>query len=116
MPYYLMQAAYTPESWAAQQKNPQDRVEAIRPVVEKLGGKMVAGFHSFGEYDVVTIVEMPNNTAARAFTIAASAGGALKALLTTPLMTTAEATEAMQEAAGAEYVPPDPNFLLELGH
>ena len=29
MPIYMYQAAYTPESWAAQLKNPQNRVEAV---------------------------------------------------------------------------------------
>lgn len=29
MPLYMYQAAYTPESWAAQLKDPQNRVEAV---------------------------------------------------------------------------------------
>ena len=39
MAYYLLQLAYTPEGWAAQLQNPQDRVEAVRPVIEGLGGE-----------------------------------------------------------------------------
>ena len=49
MPHYLMQVAYTPEAWATLSKNPQNRLEAVRPVVEDLGGKMEAGYLSFGE-------------------------------------------------------------------
>ena len=40
MPHYLVQAAYTPEAWAAQVKNPQDRAEVVRPAIEALGGKL----------------------------------------------------------------------------
>ena len=29
MPLYMYEAAYTAESWAAQMKNPQNRVEAV---------------------------------------------------------------------------------------
>ena len=43
MPLFMYQAAYTPESWAAQVKNPQDRIErAARPACEAVGGKLVA--------------------------------------------------------------------------
>jgi uncharacterized protein with GYD domain len=37
---YMLQAAYTPEAVAALLKNPQDRREAVRKVVEKLGGSL----------------------------------------------------------------------------
>ena len=38
MPLYMYQAAYTPESWAAQIKNPQNRVETVgRQVCEGTG-------------------------------------------------------------------------------
>ena len=35
-------------------------------------------YYSFGKYDVVVIVEMPDNVSAAAIVIAAVAGGALK--------------------------------------
>ncbi|NUQ56734.1 MAG: GYD domain-containing protein, partial [Dehalococcoidia bacterium] len=34
MPHYLFQASYTPESWAAMVRDPQDRSAAIRPLIE----------------------------------------------------------------------------------
>lgn len=87
MPYYLVQAAYTSEAWAALVKAPQNRLDAVRPVIEKLGGKIEGGWLAFGEYDVVLVCQMPNNVNATAFSMAASAGGAVKAVKTTPLMT-----------------------------
>jgi uncharacterized protein with GYD domain len=103
MPHYLLQAAYTPEAWEALVRNPHNRFEAIRPAVEKLGGKIHGGWFAFGEHDVVTILEMPNNVNAAAIAIAFAAGGALKAIKTTPLITAEEAMEALKKAAGTGY-------------
>jgi uncharacterized protein with GYD domain len=106
VPHYLLQAAYTPDAWAAQLKNPQDRSEAIRPAIERSGGKIECAYISFGEYDIVLVVEMPDNVSAAAFSIAAAAGGAVKAIKTTPLMTMEEGIAAMRKGAAAGYRPP----------
>ena len=106
MALYLLQVAYTPEAWAALTKNPQDRIEAVRPAVERLGGKIQGAWFAFGEYDIVAVFEMPDNVSAAAISIAFSAGGAVKAVKTTPLMTVAEGMEAMKKAGGTGYRPP----------
>ena len=106
MAHYLIQAAYTPEAWAALTKNPQDRTEAIKPVVEGLGGKIEAFYLAFGEYDIVAIASFPSNVDAAAFAIGTSSGGALKAFKTTPLMEQSEALDAMRKAGGLSYQPP----------
>ena len=41
MPLYMYQASYTPESIAAQIKEPQDRIEAVRPFFAAMGAKIV---------------------------------------------------------------------------
>jgi uncharacterized protein with GYD domain len=106
MAYYLIQAAFTPESWAKLVKSPQDRKAAIAPMVEKLGGRLESYWYSFGDYDSVVIVQVPDNVTAAALSLAASAAGALKGIKTTPLMTSEEGMEAMRKAAGAGYRPP----------
>ena len=106
MANYLFQASYTPEAWAAQTRNPQDGIEAMRGVVENLGGKLTAGFISFGEYDVMVIAELPNNSSAAALSIAAASAGAMKAIKTTPLLSGEEALNAMRNAAASGYTPP----------
>ncbi|HXW56280.1 MAG TPA: GYD domain-containing protein [Candidatus Cybelea sp.] len=105
MPLYLTQLTYTAEAWNALVRNPQDRFEAVRPAIEKLGGKIVSGYFAFGDYDVIVIAEMPNNVSAAAFAMAIAAGGACKSYKTTPLMTTAEAIEALNKAAQSPYRP-----------
>lgn len=106
MPFYLVQVAYTPEAWAAMVKKPQNRLDAVRPVVKKLGGKFVNLWLSFGEYDVVGVVELPDNTDAAALALDIAAGGACKAFKTTPLLTMDQGVEAMTKAQGLAYRPP----------
>jgi uncharacterized protein with GYD domain len=106
VPSYLIQVAYTPDAWAAMVKQPQNRLEAVRPVVEKLGGKFEHAWVAFGEYDIVGVVELPENTDAAAFSMAVAAGGACKAFKTTPLLSVEEGVEAMRKAQEAGYRRP----------
>src|SRR5437763_16841959 len=99
MPIYMYQAAYTPESWAAQLKNPQNRVEAVgRQACEAVGGELVGGWYCFGDYDVVFICDVPDNESVSAIALAVAAGGAVKASKSTVLMTGAEGMRAMKKA------------------
>ncbi len=115
MPLYLLQASYNPEAWAALAKEPEDRTEAIKPVVERLGGKVLSGYLSFGDFDIVAIVEMPSAVSAAAYAIASAGGGAVRVHKTTPLLTPEEAREAMALASGADYHAPKGLVLPEFG-
>ena len=42
MAHYLIQASYTQGGITDLIKNPQDRAAAVRPVVERMGGKLEA--------------------------------------------------------------------------
>jgi uncharacterized protein with GYD domain len=100
MALYMYQAAYTPESWAAQIKNPQDRVEAVgRQACEAAGGELVGGWLCFGDYDLVIIADVPDNESMAAIALAVGAGGAMKASKTTVLMTGTEGVGALEKAA-----------------
>src|SRR5215472_5416621 len=78
MPHFLHQVSYTSESWRALIAQPQDRLAAVRAPIEKLGGKLVEGWLSFGDYDVVAVTEMPDNISAAAIAIAFAAGSGLQ--------------------------------------
>ena len=106
MPLFLSQVAYNQEGWQALVSNPHDRRDAIRPVVEKLGGRIVNAYLSFGDYDFVLITELPDNASAAAIAIAAAAGGAVKSIKTTPLMEASEGLEAIRKAAASGYRAP----------
>ncbi len=106
MPYYMLQVSYTPEAWAVQVGNPQNRLEMARPVVERLGGKVENGWFSFGDYDTVLICQFPDNMSSAALAMAAAAGGSVSSLKTTILMTMDEGIEALRKAGSAGYRPP----------
>lgn len=110
MAYYLLQTAYTPAGWAAMTKNPHNRLDATRPVVQRLGGSIESGWMTFGDYDLLTICQMPDNVSAAALSMAVSSGGAVKAVKTTPLITIEEGLDAMAKAAQTEYTPPPGEF------
>ncbi len=103
MAFYLLQVGYTPEAWSAMINNPQDRAQAVEPAIKKLGGRIERFWLSFGEYDIVGMVEMPDNVGAAAFSMAVAAGGACRTVKTTPLLTSAEGIEAMKKAASCGY-------------
>jgi uncharacterized protein with GYD domain len=105
VPSYMLQLSYSAEAWAAMIKHPQDRVKAVNKVVEKLGGKVEAFWASFGDHDLVGVLEMPDNVSAAAFAVAIAGGGACKSVKTTPLLTIPEAVEAMKKAGKSGYKP-----------
>jgi len=106
MAHYLFEVAYTPQAWATLLKNPHDRIEIVRPVLQKLGGDIESAYFAFGDYDLVGVMHVPSNVEAAAFSLAATAGGSIKTIKTTPLMTIQEGISAMKKAAVAGYVPP----------
>jgi|ERR1700733_4029251 uncharacterized protein with GYD domain len=102
---YMLQLSYSAAAYAALIKHPENRVKAVRKVVEKLGGKLGGFWFSFGDHDLVGMVEMPDNISAAAFAMAVSAGGACKSIKTTPLLKVEEAMEAMKKAGDCGYKP-----------
>ena len=106
MPLYLYQGAYTSGAWSTLIEKPQNRIEAVRPAIEKLGGKMRGAYFSFGKYDVVLIVEMPDNVSVAALAMAIAAGGAVKNSQTTVLMSPDDGLAAMKKASASGYRPP----------
>jgi len=106
MAHYLLQVAYTSEAWANMLKNPQNRVEIVAKAVQNLGGIVVGGWLSFGDYDTVAILRMPDDATAAAFSMVVAAGGACKSVKTTPLLSAEEGIEAAKKASMSGYTPP----------
>ena len=106
MALYMVQASYAPQAIAAMVKSPQDRTQAIRPLVEGAGGQLRDVFVSQGDYDIVVLFEVPDAEAANAVALAAIAAGHLRAFKTTPLFTGAEIMGAMRRAGQLSLRPP----------
>ena len=99
MALYMYQAAYTAESWTAQLKNPQNRVDAVgKAVCEAVGGRFIGGWYCFGEYDLVLVADVPDDESMSAIAMAIAAGGALKASKTTKLLSGAQGVAALKKA------------------
>jgi uncharacterized protein with GYD domain len=105
MPLYLYQAAYTPESLAAQMKDPRDRLEIVGGQIKSAGARLVGGGFSFGDSDVVATIEAPDDVTMAAVAIAIGAGGAVRSAKTTRLLSGAEYVEALRKASTIGYRP-----------
>ncbi len=105
MPNFLIQVAYTQPAWEALIRHPQDRSEAVKTPIAKLGGKVQHVWFAFGQHDVLLVAEMPTAVDAAAIAIAFAAGGACKSVQTTPLLTVEEAIHAMKKASECGYKP-----------
>jgi uncharacterized protein with GYD domain len=106
MALFMVQAAYTPQALAALTKKPEDREQGARALIERAGGKLLSFYYCFGDYDVVGIYEAPDVTAATAISLALSSPGHLKAIKTTPLLTSTEGQEGMRKAGSLTYRGP----------
>jgi len=102
---YMYQAAYTAESVAAQIKEPQDRIKVVTPAIEALGAKILVGGYPFGEYDVLVVLEAPDDTTAASVALAVAAGGAVRSAKTTRLLSGQEWIESLRKAQGSQYQP-----------
>lgn len=103
---YLLEISYTSKGFASLINNPQNRMDALRPVFKSLGGHLQNMWFSFGEHDLIIICQLPDNISIAAISMAISAGDAVKNVKTTPLMTMEEGIEAMKKATMTMYEPP----------
>ena len=60
MSHYVLLINWT-EQGINKIKESSDRYSSFKASVEKAGGKFIGGYYTFGEYDVVIIIEAPND-------------------------------------------------------
>jgi uncharacterized protein with GYD domain len=104
MPKYLLEASYTSEGLQALIRDKATgRREAITRAVEATGGKVETLYFSFGEHDVVIVMEVNDNVSAAAIAIRVSASGLVRTKIT-PLLTIEEVDQSIQKTI--EYRAP----------
>lgn len=106
MAKYLITASYSAEGMKGLHKDKASgRRDAVRQACESIGGKLEAYYFAFGEDDVISIVEMPDNVAASALSLAVSATGTARtrttALLTVDEVDKSLSTKIRYRGAGA---------------
>lgn len=105
MAHYLMQLSYTPEAWAGLVSSPRNRIKDVEPAIKKAGMKLVNSYLSFGEYDIVLIIDAPDNVAVAGLAMDFVAGGSIKDVITTPLISWEDGVKAMRKAGQITYTP-----------
>lgn len=98
MPIYITQGRYTREAIRGMMVKPEDRADAVSRLVSKAGGRLVGYYVTFGEYDFMSIVDMPNDVQAAAVLLAAAGSGGVTGLRTTVAMSAVEAKGAFAAA------------------
>ena len=108
MPQFLFQVSYTGDSWAKQVRDQGNVLDRIQPLLKGCSGRVDSCFYAFGDYDLVLIADFPSPEEAASFSLAATAGGAVKTITTTSLLTVEQGISAMHRASQAakHYVPP----------
>jgi uncharacterized protein with GYD domain len=102
----MIQFSYTPQVVKKLIANPEDRSAAVKKLIEKLGGKLISFYYSFGDYDGIVISEMPDNISSLTTAIAAYSEGNLSSLKTTVLISVEDAMKAMKKASTVKLEQP----------
>lgn len=106
MAKYLIQARYTAEGAKGLLKEGgTGRRRAVDEVVAGLGGTVEAMYYTYGDDDLVTIIDFPDTTSMAAVSLAVKASGALQTRAT-PLLTVEEIDKAVRERVA--FRPPQP--------
>ena len=108
MPLFITYAAYSQAGAKGLIEKPADRSGAIKALIEKAGGKLIALYFTTGSNDVVLISEVADGSDAVAVGMAVAASGSLSKIETVRAWTPSEfkgIAEKAAKVAGA-YTPP----------
>ncbi len=102
MPLFITQGRYSSDALKGMIAKPEDRSEAAAKLIEAAGGKMLAYYLTFGEYDFLIVADLPSEKHAAAYIIKAASTGGVTDAKTVPAMTTADAKAVYAMAAGID--------------
>ena len=100
---FITQGRYTRDAIKGMIIKPEDRADPLARLLSKVGGKLIGYYLTFGEYDFLSIAEVPNDTHMAAVLLAAGSSGGVTDLKTTVAMTSVEAKGAF--AAASDLAP-----------
>ena len=104
MPKYLIEASYSVEGvQGVQSAGGSSRREAVASLAESVGGRLESFYFAFGDPDVYTIVDLPDNETAAAVALAVNASGGVS-VRTVVLLTPEEVDAAAKRSV--DYRPP----------
>ena len=101
---YLIEASYTLEGVkGVQSAGGSSRRDAVAKLAESVGGHLESFYFAFGDRDVYTVVDLPDNESATAVALTVNASGAVT-VRTTVLLTPEEVDAAAKRSV--DYRPP----------
>jgi len=103
MTIYITQGRYTRDAIKGMIVKPEDRADPLARILAKVGGRLLGYYVTFGEYDFLSIAEVPNDIQMAAVLLAAGSSGGVTDLKTTVAMTSVEAKGAF--AAAGDLAP-----------
>ena len=108
MPLFITYASYSHSGVKGLVNKPEDRSGAVKALIEKAGGKLVALYNTTGSNDVVLVSELADGSDAVAMGMAVAASGALSRIETVRAWTPGEFKGIAEKAArvATAYTPP----------
>jgi uncharacterized protein with GYD domain len=96
MPVYVSLVKFTEQGISTMKQQGIARSDAVKRNIESLGGRLVDAYYCLGEYDVVAILEFPNNRAAMKAAVLNASMGHIK-ITTMPAVPRDEWRQLVQE-------------------
>jgi len=103
MPTFMYQFKYTPAAWAGFVKKPEDRGAVVEQFLKGLGGRLIAIYYSFGEWDGLVIFEAPDELSAMTAIVKIITPGHLEATKTTVLFSMQDMITVTRRASKLEF-------------
>jgi uncharacterized protein with GYD domain len=95
MPKYLVEGSYTDEGLKGLIKDKASgRAAAVQKAAQSLGGRLDEIYYTFGDKDVILILDLPDNVTVASFAITAASTGLVR-VKTTPLLTVEDVDNAV---------------------
>jgi uncharacterized protein with GYD domain len=98
VPTFIIQGRYSHAAMQGMVAKPEDRAGPVAKLMEKVGGKLVSYYMTFGPSDFHVTVEAPDERAMLAVLAAVGAGPGVSELTTTLAIPSGEATQAFVRA------------------
>ena len=108
MPVFVSMGRYTESAIKGMLAKPEDRAAVVEKMIEQAGGKLLAWYMLFGEYDWISISEMPSGKEAAAAVLTVAGAGVVTDTRTMLAMTGAEAKAAFEtgQTLGSSFRAP----------
>ena len=108
MPMFITYASYSPSGAKGLLDKPADRSGAIKALIEKAGGKLIALYFTTGSNDVVLVSEAADGSDAVALGMVVAASGSFSKIETVRAWTSSDFKGIAEKAAkiAGAYTPP----------